>query len=260
MLLAIIAQPENLEDLSCVTLQDGSAGQDYHSLGVVFLDSLRGRLTKLKSLSLSKLADLGSQDATTLPWEWDIENDRNVLQDWMGCLQDVSETLVTLSFEDCFVSDKHFEDCIESAKQLRIMVNVEGESSDSEDSEWSNRGAGSSRRFREIVLPALAKQSWPKLEHLSFAGLHVGLRALDEAGVLDNIGPKVEIDIFPGQIVAYHYDATPIYMSPPEDALTDPLDAEDLGFRLRKIKFSEQEGKMTMKVAKESGESSQRVR
>lgn len=231
--LAILSQPENIEELSCVNLQDGSAGQEYHSLGVVFLADVQERLINLKSLRLSKLADLGNPDRTGLLWDWDIDNDKDVLRDWAGCLQHVSKTLVELTFEDCFVGDNTHE---------QIMVNVDGEISDGEDSPWPDRGASSSRRFREIILPVLAGSAWSSLERLAFAGIHVGHRVLSDAGVLSKLGSGVEVHLFPITTIGFEYDVTPIIMSPPRGTCHKGLDAVELDRKLKKLNTSGHEG------------------
>ncbi|KAI1258824.1 hypothetical protein F5Y18DRAFT_326329, partial [Xylariaceae sp. FL1019] len=95
---AILSQPETVESLTCINLQDGSAGQEYHSTQPVVFHSIAHRFLRLEKLHLSMLAELsGNGRDTGLRWEWDRENDSVCLEDWATLLKCVASTLAELT-------------------------------------------------------------------------------------------------------------------------------------------------------------------
>ncbi|KAI0146398.1 hypothetical protein GGR57DRAFT_288235 [Xylariaceae sp. FL1272] len=206
MIVAILSQPETVESLTCVNLQDGEAGQEYHSNHPIFFHNIAHRFLRLESLHLSMLAELsGNSLDTGLRWDWDQESDIECLEDWATLLRSVAPTLVELTLESSYLCSYGTDE---------VSINYE-EEDDGDTSRWAAKGAASSQRFRKVILPALAAQDWPKLRSLTFAGVHVGLKALAETGVLERCNPDVNIKLVTGLRVHFSDIMTPINISPP---------------------------------------------
>ncbi|KAL8689001.1 MAG: hypothetical protein Q9218_005225 [Villophora microphyllina] len=214
--LAMLAHPETIEELSCIGLQDGEAGQQNGPGGLFVLSSIQERFTRLRVLHLCKMAELsdiydedGYNEPTGLRWPWDTDNDRLILDEWAGLLKGVSKTLIALTIEDRYLVYEHrmYAD--------RSIEPAEGDNGDPED--W---GRASSQRFCEILLPVIAEQVWPRLQKLTLVGLTVRNRAVKNADALDNLQPRVQMEFRPGGVMTFNDDATPIDVSPPSGYFT----------------------------------------
>ncbi|KAI1258453.1 hypothetical protein F5Y18DRAFT_346362 [Xylariaceae sp. FL1019] len=163
------------------------------------------------------LAELsGNGRDTGLRWEWDRENDSVCLEDWATLLKCVASTLAELTLESSYLSNYGPDE---------IPINYNNEE-DGDTSHWAAHGAASSRRFRKSILPALAAQQWPKLRSLTFAGVHVGQKTLEEAGILQRFNPDVKIKMVTGLRVRFEDSVTPINISPPNGSTFQDVRAQ----------------------------------
>ena len=123
MMLGLLSTAhQSLEYLSCTALQDGTAGQDYHSRGLLFLEEVSATRSfpKLNSLHLCKLAELfrnplydenngndefenPQNEESGLRWQWEVEDDLNSLKDWATFIQRTSSNLEILTLEDAYL-------------------------------------------------------------------------------------------------------------------------------------------------------------
>ena len=210
MILALLSTAhQKIEELGCIALLDGTVGQDYHSRGLLYLDEISSLkpFPNLRSLHLCKLAELAQsrpddedeeytiQDSG-VPWQWREDDDLNSLADWAGFIRRTSDTLESLTLEDCYLVGRRFRrdqiinpgGCYAMFPGGRIVdpTALQGGEvhDDSEDEAHSDpedikvqdpdppsAGASSRLRFRRTLLPILAEQAWPKLKKLILIGL-----------------------------------------------------------------------------------------
>lgn len=184
VVLGILSRPEKLRSLSCIAPLDGQGGQESHDGGQIFLESITGSFQCLTSLHLCKLGELTTdRDVTGLRWDFDHDGDRMVLEDWGHLLPRVSGTLVELTLEDRYLTRSY--------------------SDDERDPTW---GEESSQRFREVLVPILAKQNWPKLEQLTLIGLTAGGTLL--------LPERIDFNEEEGTMAGFNDDVTPLVVSP----------------------------------------------
>ena len=226
MMHALLSDRNKIEDLACIGLTDGTAGQDYHSRGLLVLSSLGHGFPHLKSLHLCKLAQLSEvEDDKGMPWDWDSSDDYDMLEDWAAFLKKISDTLMFLTLEDRYlVAGNRFDSWKIINPGDRWKSNREREDTEESDDdqeqahaphpiEW---GSASRARFSERLLPVLAEQAWPKLEKLVL----IGYGLPDEDGKdtvlnsLKQLQPRVKVESRPAGTISYNYDATPLAVSP----------------------------------------------
>ncbi|KAF2815554.1 uncharacterized protein BDZ99DRAFT_338759, partial [Mytilinidion resinicola] len=93
MMLALLSRPENIQHLSLINLIH-SPGQDNGPNPVLFLRSIQKRFTNLKTLHMSKLAELTEDtNITGARWEFDPAAEIDLLEEWADFLRHVSATL-----------------------------------------------------------------------------------------------------------------------------------------------------------------------
>ena len=211
MVNSLFSYPEKLERLTIMNIQDGRAGQEQFSGGLLFLEPLAPRFSHLTYLHLSKLAELSEDHWGVMHcrFGFDHDNDRAILKEWANLLPHVSNNLSELILEDCYL--------ISGGEAGNVRRILDGDDEANSNQDW---GKGSMERFAQVVMPVLAVQSWPQLKRLSL----VGVATLDLEGnpgkcrrqMIDNLPSHVQLYIRPGSLAPFNDDATPIDISPPE--------------------------------------------
>lgn len=203
ILLALLSKAEQIEHLSLINLVY-SPGQDHGPDPVLFLDSLQHRFSSLTYLHLSKLAML-DEDPTIagLRWGLDIEQERGLLLEWAGLLENVHETLVTLILENRY----HTVGC-------RTYPHEELWEAEDEDAVLRKYGKGASDRYKKILFPAFEDYEWPSLREVTAMGIHL---LEGQHSPFERMGPRVSVEILPGSLVNVTDEVTPMNISPPNE-------------------------------------------
>ena len=207
VVLAILSRPEEVEELSCIALLDGTVGQHNHSGALLFLRPLKDKFHRLKTLHLCRMAELSENHSEVmhLRWPFDLENDRALLKEWAKFIRHVSQNLVDLTFEDSFLAGGGV-----AIEQVDFSAVADG----GPPTLGIDKGAESSRRFRNIVGPALRESKWPRLKRATFIGIALGSDD-PETSALNGFSKEVEIRFEPGKLMRFEDDVTPITISPP---------------------------------------------
>lgn len=206
MLHALLSRPEQIKTLSLINLVE-TAGPNWAPDGVLFLDPIQDKFRSLTHLHLSKLAPLHDdfQEVVQLPWEFDFDQDTQVLCEWAGLLRNVSATLEELTLENCY----HVFKWPRGHGQVNPRRVLDPECEDGEDDpKASSYGVTASDRCRDILAPVLDGSEWPLLRRLVLKGMYT--LSISEAAI-----PADKITYLPGSVAYFSQEATPLNLSPP---------------------------------------------
>ena len=204
VILALLATPETIEDLSCIALQDGTMSQTQEPGGLLFFSSIKERFTNLRTLHLCKMAELTEDHKGITAWHFSQDNDYAIVRDWADFLGCASGSIVNLTLEDCYLVNEYF------ARSDRT-IDPRPRENDCDPQSW---GDPSSERFREVVLPILTDRAWPRLQKLILIGLDVYEKKLEALDRFKDASPPVQVEYKLGGVMRYSYDCTPISISP----------------------------------------------
>ncbi|KAF2501929.1 hypothetical protein BU16DRAFT_522802 [Lophium mytilinum] len=207
MLLALLARPENIQHLSLINLIQ-SPGQEDGPDPVLFLRSIQKRFTNLKSLHMSKLAELTEDhDISGARWEFDLAGEIELLREWADFLRHVSGTLRELTLENRYhVSTQVFD----------FTDEIDPGSAEHP----AHYGRRSNERCWEVLLPVFSERTFPKLKKLNFIGMSL-FQSPEALAHLSQLGSHVDIEDKLGGIIKVTDESTPQNFSPPNGLFQD---------------------------------------
>ena len=82
VIIPLLANPENIEDLLCIVLQDAGAGQANGIRGLIFFPLVEERFTNLRFLHLCKPAKLSEDnEVVQLEYFFQAANDQSTIRE-----------------------------------------------------------------------------------------------------------------------------------------------------------------------------------